>query len=489
MEKETTQQGGTETTQQEGTETAQQKGTKDMTKGAPWRCILFFALPLLAGNILQQIYNMADTIFVGQVVGETGLAGLGTTGPVILMITSLFVGIGLGAAVLLSQYYVKGDLESLRRLVATVYSLLLPLILGVMLISIPLISPLLRLIQVPEGEAFDYAYIYMLITIFGFLGSFGFNLNAGIMQAMGNSIVPFVLLCISVAIDLTLNFVFILGFGWGVAGSAISTVIGQTFSWVGGLVYMRRRYPFLKLSLFRFEFHWKLLKKATRLGLPSGVNQTLFQVGAMVMQGLVNAQGTIFMAGFSAAIKIDAFAVLPIQSLAAAVTTFVAQNIGAGRFDRVKKGLKSGIAMAVGVSLLVAALVWGAGPHLLRVFIYDEDPLIVQRVVDDGLLYLRTVMPFYVLLAAMFIFHAVLRGAGQMMLPMVTTLICLYVVRVPLARLLTATYSPGHMFYAFAADWAVGLLVAAAYFATGRWKKKRLVEAHELLLMQAPGDM
>ena len=461
-----------------------QKGTRDMTHGSPWRHLLIFTLPLLAGNVLQQLYNLADTIIVGQVVGEAGLAGLGTTGPAILAITSIFVGIGLGAAVLLSQYYVKGDLESLRRLVTTVYSLLLPLVAILVVGSVLLIDPLLRLINVPVGDTFDYSRIYMTIIVFGFLGSFGFNLNAGIMQSMGNSFVPFVLLSISITLNVGLNILFTLGFGWGVAGVAIATVIAQTLSWVGGIFYMNRRYPFLKLSLIRFEYHMGQLKKAARVGLPSGINQTLFSVGNLVMQGFVNTHGTVFLAGFTAAVRIDSFVVLPIQSISAAVTTFVAQNIGAGRFDRVKKGLKSGLVIGVGISVLVGAVIWVFGPFVLRLFIDDKNPLVFQEVVNAGQAYLSSIMPFYFLLASMFVFHALLRGAGLMTVPMVTTLACLYVVRLPVARLLTDRFGPEYMFYAYAADWAVGLLVAIVYYATGRWKKRRLVDASEVLMLQ-----
>ncbi|MDR3206933.1 MAG: polysaccharide biosynthesis C-terminal domain-containing protein, partial [Oscillospiraceae bacterium] len=216
------------------------KGTNDMTQGSPWRHILMFSLPLLAGNLLQQLYNLVDTIVVGQGVGGDALAGVGTTAPIIFLITSMFVGVGLGATVLLSQYYGAGDLESLRKLVSSVYSALLPLILIVTVVSLPLTGPVLRLIQVPDGATFDMSRLYMIIIILGFLGSFGFNLNAGLLQAMGNSMLPFVLLCVSTLVNVALDLLFVLVLGWGVAGAAVATVIAQTLSWLGGMVYINR---------------------------------------------------------------------------------------------------------------------------------------------------------------------------------------------------------------------------------------------------------
>ncbi len=447
-----------------------------MTKGRPWRHILIFALPLLAGNVFQQLYNLVDAIIVGQGVGATALAGVGTTSPAIFLITSLFVGIGLGATVLLSQYFGAGDLETLRKLVITVYSLLLPIIVGVTLISLPLVGPLLNLIKVPAGETFEASRIYMIIIIVGFLGSFGFNLNAGIMQSMGNSVAPFVLLLISTAINIVLDLLFVLVFKWGVPGAAVSTVIAEYFSWIGGTIYINRKYPFLKISLTKFEFHKDLMKRAAKLGLPSGINQSLFSVGVLVMQGLVNTQGTQFMAGFTGANKIDTFAFLPIQSIATAVTTFVAQNMGAGHIDRAKKGLKIGVLMSCGVSAAIAAVVLPLGPFFMRLFIQDANPANVTKAISAGMAYLRGVMPFFAVLALLFMINAMLRGAGQTTVPMVATLVGLWIVRVPVAYWLTDRFGGESMYYSYVIGWVAGIIIAGGYYLTGKWKQKRLVD-------------
>jgi putative MATE family efflux protein len=460
------------------------KGTRDMTRGRPWRHILLFSLPLLAGNFLQQLYNLVDTIVVGQGVGGDALAGVGTTAPIIFLITSLFVGVGLGATVLLSQYYGTGDFESLRKLVASVYSALLPLIVVITAVSLPLTGPILRLIQVPDGATFDMSRLYMIIIILGFLGSFGFNLNAGLLQSMGNSMLPFLLLCVSTLINVALDLLFVLVFGWGVAGAAVATVIAQTLSWLGGTVYINRHYPFLKLSLTRFEFHRKLLGKAVRLGLPSGLNQMLFSVGVLVMQGLVNLQGAQFMAGFAAANKIDLFAFLPVTSVATAITTFVAQNMGVGQIERARKGARAGLAMSVLSSAAVTAIVWPLGSFFMSLFVGASDtPETARQIVDAGLAYLRDVMPFYFLLAVLFAINAVLRGAGEMIVPMISSLAGLWLLRVPVAHWLTGNFGRDSMYYSYAVGWTVGLLISGGYYLSGRWRHRKLIDANQATML------
>ncbi len=458
-------------------------GTTDMTQGSPWKHIVFFTLPLLAGNLFQQLYYLVDTIIVGQGVGGSGLAGVGTTTPAILLITSFFVGIGLGAMVLLSQYYSIGDLETLRKMVATVYSLLLPLIGIVTLISLPLTGPMLQLIKVPDGVTFEMARIYMVIIILGFLGSFGFNLNAGLLQAMGNSLVPFVMLFISTLLNIGLDLLFVLVFQWGVAGAAIATVIAQTFSWVGSVLYINRHYPFLHLTLFKSEIHKDLLKKAVRLGLPSGLNQSLFSAGMLVMQGLVNAQGENFMGGFAAANKIDTFAFLPIQSVATAVTTFVAQNMGVSAIDRAKKGLKIGLILSCLVGVAVAVIILPLGPFFMRLFIADSDPRVVESVISSGMAYLRDVLPFFSVLAVLFMLNAMLRGAGQTLVPMLATLLGLWVVRVPVAYWLTAAFGADSMYYSYVIGWATAILISGLYYLSGKWKNRHLVDPNMVTML------
>ncbi len=458
-------------------EKSQHVGIRDMTQGSPSRHILIFALPLLAGNVLQQLYTMVDAIVVGQANGANGLAGVSTSSPVVLLLTSFFVGVGLAASVLLSQFYGKGDMDSLRRLTDSIYAILLPMIAVLSVGGILLAGPLLRLTGVPPGPAYDMAYMYMAVIMGGLLSSFGFNLNAGILQGLGNSITPFIFLCISCAINIALDVVFVLVLGWGVTGAAVATVFAQFVSWVLGIFYINRKYTFMHLSVFKFKVDGKLLKRAVGMGLPSGINQSLFAAGSLIMQVLVNYSNDVpFIAGYGAAIRIDAFAFLPIQSICTAVTTFVGQNIGASRISRVRTGLRTGILLSCITTGVVCLLVLPFPTFIISLISSDAS------VLAPGALYIRQVFPFYWLLSLLYVFGAVLRGAGQNVVPMVATLISLWVVRIPVAYLIQTQFGYDYIYYSNAVAWLIGLVIVGLYYFTGRWTKKHLIEPEASLV-------
>ncbi|MDR1158192.1 MAG: MATE family efflux transporter [Oscillospiraceae bacterium] len=436
----------------------QARGTTDMTVGSPRRHILVFALPILAGNVFQQLYSMVDAIVVGKAVGGMALAGVGTTVPIVTLITSLFAGMGLGASVLLSQFYGAGDLGKVRRLVSSVYSLLLPIIAVLTAVSLPLAGALLRLLHVPAGDTFTMARLYMMIVIPGFLGSFGFYLNAGILQSMGNSTVPFLFLCLACGMNIVLDLIFVFLFHWGVVGAAVATVISETFSWVAGIVYINRRYSFLHLTLLKFDVDKKLLAHVARVGLPTGISQSLFSLGNVFMQRLINEYGTLFMAGFTGANHLNTFATMPIQSIDTSVTTFTGQNIGQGRLDRVRRGLRAGLLMAGGYGAVIGVLALPFGGDLMSLFVNEES------VIRMGVVFLRTVLPFFVLQAVLYVLNAVLRGSGRAVVPMVSMLVSMLLVRVLSAYSLAAFFGPDAMFYSYGLGWAAGIVISAGSY-------------------------
>ena len=440
----------------------------DMTQGSPTRLILLFSLPLVAGNMLQQMYNMVDSMVVGNYVGKTALAAVGTGFPIIFMVAALFIGLGMGATIIIAQYYGAGDEKSIIRTVETIYTSLMVGAIPVTLIGMGVCGPLLRLIQVP-ADTFPQAHLYMLIVFGGILGSLGFNINSGILQGLGDSRSPLLFLAIACAINIVLDLLFVIRFGWGVAGVAIATIIAQFCSWIFGIFYINRRYPQLRIRPFHFAFHGELFAKVIKLGIPAGVQQALFSLGMMALQVVVNRHGSDFMAGFNGANKLDTFAFMPVQSFGNAVTTFVGQNMGAGRLDRVRSGTRGTLAMAGIFSVGAAILLIGAGPLLMRLFSQEE------AVIQAGMAYLVDVMPFYWVLAGLIVLCGVVRGAGEMLVPMLANLLSLWLVRVPAGYLLDSLLGPDKIFYCYAIGWALGLCIISVYYLSGRWKSKAVV--------------
>ena len=447
-------------------------GMTDMTVGHPGKLILLFSLPLLAGNILQQAYNMVDSIVVGNYVGKEALAAVGTAFPIIFLLISVFMGLGIGATIMVSQFYGAGDMDRVKRTVDTIYKGLLwgavPLTILGMLIS----GPVLRLINVPD-DTYPLAHLYSLIIFAGIIGNLGYNANAGILQGLGDSKTPLLFLAIACVMNIVLDILFVVGFHWGVAGVALATIISQFFSWIFGIFYINQKYPDIHLNLFQLKFDKELFQSIIRLGVPAGAQQALFSVGIMVMTSLVNSHGSDFMAGFNGANKLDTFAFMPIQSFGTAATTFVGQNIGAGRLDRVKTGVHWTLFMSCGFSIFVAALLVPAAPTMMRLF--NQEPQVIAAGVD----YLRCMMPWLWMLAIMFTLSSIMRGAGEMMIPMVTSIISLWLARVPAAYLINAVWGKEFMFYSYPVGWVLGLAIVCPAYFKGRWREKSVVHRGE----------
>ncbi len=440
----------------------------DMTVGSPIRHILVFALPLLLGNVLQQLYNMVDSVVVGQYVSDAALAAVGTGFPVIFLLTSFLMGLGIGASVIVSQYYGYGDMETVKRMVGTIYTALMVAAVPLTVLGILVTGPVLRLLQVP-ADALPLARTYVIIILAGILGTMGYNCNSGILQGLGNSRTPLLFLAISCVINIVLDLLFVIVFDWGVAGVALATVIAQAFSWVFGIFYINRHHPDLHINPFSWIFDKGLFARVLKLGAPIGLQQALFSIGVLTLQRLVNSYGTDFAAGFNGANKLDTFAFMPIQSFASAATTFVGQNIGAGKLHRVREGTRATIIVSCAASLLATAFLLPLGPQMMQLF--SSSP----GVIDAGMAYLNRIMPFYWMLAVMFTFNSVMRGAGEMVVPMISSLAGLWLARVPAAYLLAHWFGRDNIYFCYAIGWIPGILIAGLFYFTGRWKRKAVV--------------
>ena len=418
-------------------------GAIDMTQGSPTRLIVAFSLPLLLGNVLQQLYNMVDSIVVGQFVGASALTAVGTGFPIIFLLASLFIGFAMGATVMIAQYIGAGDKQSVARTVDTIYSALLAAIVPLSLLGVVLTTPLLTLIRVPV-EAFDQARVYCIVVFLGGIGSLGYNVNAGILQGLGDSKTPLLFLAVASVINIVLDLLFVLVFRWAVFGVALATIIGQACSWIFGIFYINRKYNFLHIRLFQIRVDRKL-------------------------QALINGFGNDFAAGFAAANKIDSFAFMPIQSFSTATTTYVGQNMGAGRLDRVQRGARRAMLLSTVVCIAITALVIPFRRELLMLFNRES------AVVAAGEAYLLRVLTPMFVLAVMFILSSVLRGAGATMVPMVASVIALWGARVPAAYLLAYFFGPEELYWSYLIGWVLGLFICLAAYLRGRWKEKCVV--------------
>jgi len=444
-------------------------GATNMTVGNPYRLILNFSLPLLVGNIFQQLYFIIDCIIVGNVVGDKALAAVGTGFPITFMMSSLFIGIGMGATIIIAQYLGAGNMDQIRETVQTIYTALILGAIPLSLIGIVSSVPLLRLMNVPNDGTMEMAQTFMFVIFAGMIGNLGYNINAGILQGLGDSRTSMLFLIISTIINIILDLLFTATLGWGVFGVAFATIIAEFCSWIFGIYFINKRYPDFHIRLFHFHFNRQIFLKAIKLGIPAGLQQAMFAIGSMVMQALVNSYGSSFMAGFNGANKIDTFAFMPIQSFSNAVTTYVGQNVGASFMDRVKKGTRAGLVLAVGSCLVIGGIVYLLSPNFMRLFSPHQD------VIDAGVAYLHDVLPFYFLLALLFILNAVVRGAGATAIPTISTFVSLWIARIPAAYWIASVWGRDAIYYSYAIGWLLGLIISFVYYITGRWKTKSVV--------------
>ncbi len=438
---------------------------KNMTDGSPIKIIFVFAVPMLIGNVFQQLYNMVDSIVVGNYVGKIALAAVGTGFPIIFMMSSMFIGIALGATILISQFYGAEDIKNVKKTAQTIYTAMIIGSIPLSIIGILLSGTILHLTNVPN-DAFPMAKLYMVIVFAGLIGSLGFNVNTGILQGLGDSKSSLLFLAIACIINIGLDLVFVLIFHMGVAGVACATIVSQMFSWIFGIIYMRKKYDFLDISILKFNFDKSIFKKILKLGVPSGFQQALFSIGIMSLQSLVNSYGSDYMAGFNAANKIDTFAFMPMQSFANAVTTYVGQNIGAGRMDRVHKGMVSTVIVSMISCIVIGALTIYFGPAMLKMF--NPDPVVVEY----GMYYLKSVVPFFAFLALNFTLSSVVRGAGETVVPMVATIVSLWIGRIPAAYLIAHYFGKEYIFYSYLIGWFFWFIIIVPYYISGKWKIK-----------------
>ncbi len=439
--------------------------TLNMTEGRIARLLVRFAIPLLIGYLFQQLYNLVDSLIIGNYEGSAALAAVGIGHYPLNICVNFFLGLSGGVTVLISRHFGSGDREALRQNVENASSLVIAASLPIMILGYALANPILRAVNTPDG-AYELTYAYMVPLFLGIAGTLGYNMNAGILRGMGDSVSPLLFLIIATVVNIALDFLFIGALGWSAFGAALATVIAQWTSWIYSVIHINRRYPEYRIRPLRIVFHPFELRRLIRVGLPMALSSGLFALGHTILSGIVNSNGTAFSAGYNVAMKLDALDFYTLASFAAAVTTFAGQNVGAGRLDRLRSGLLTGLTIALTATVVTSVLV--AVPSRFLVSLFDPNPDVIA--VGRGAI-VRFV-PYYVIYTAFYMICAFLNGIGDTKISLAGNMFLFWVVRLPAAWLLNRCTDPINVFYCYPISWIGGLCIVLPYFLIGKWKKK-----------------
>ena len=438
---------------------------KDFTQGREWSQILGFALPMLLGNLFMQLYQFVDTAIVGRFVGKEALAAVGASTPVIFMTIALVVGMGVGASIVISQYFGMKQ----YRLVQTTSDTLMIFLAGaavvITVLGVLFSGEILRLMKLPD-EIIPMAAGYLKIYFGGSVFLFGFNSVSAVLRGVGDARTPLYFLVISSVLNVVLDLLFIVGLDWGVPGAAWATVIAQGIAFILSVLYVNRKHTLLKFNLINPKFDGALFRQCLRMGLPSGFQQTFVAVGMVALMGVVNGFGTDVIAAYSAVNRIDTFVALPVMNFAAALTSFTGQNAGAGKWLRIRRGLRDTLWMSSGCVLVLNVALILFGRSVLRIF--TDDP----AVLDVGYECLVVMNATYLIFNLMFVINGMLRGAGATVFTMCITFVSLWLFRVPAAVFLSRIFGETGIWWAMPVGWAAGLIGSVLYFYSGRWKNK-----------------
>lgn len=435
----------------------------DMTSGSIWKCMVSFAIPVFIGHLFQQLYNTADSIIVGNFVGKEALAAVSSSGNLIFMMTGFFMGLCMGAGVIISRYLGARDFEKMQKTIHTAVAFALCCGATLSVLGLWLAPKLLVLMKTPEN-VLPLSITYFRIFFFGSFFSLTYNVCAGILQAVGDSKSPLKFLIIASITNIILDLVFVGVFHWGVAGAAAATVISQMLSAVMGFRKLVKSEGYYKLQLNKIRFDLSRLKEILHQGIPSGINNSIISIANVVVQSNINAFGDTAMAGCGSYSKIEGFIFIPIMSFAMAITTFIGQNLGAGNHERALKGSRFGILAAVVSAEILGVILWLTCPWVIPLF--NDDPAVVAIGVNQ----MRTESLFFFTLAFAHAVSAVMRGAGRAKMPMYTMLLCWCIIRVTYITVAVKFFPVIEtVYWAYPLTWFLSCIIFAFYYFKGNW--------------------
>ena len=437
---------------------------RDLTKGNITKGLVLFALPMIAGNLLQQLYNIADTLIVGRALGRNALAAVGSAYTLMTFLTSVFLGLSMGAGALFSICLGKQDKPSLRSAVAHALGMILGVTLLLNAAVYLFLDEILLFLQIPAELAADMR-TYLLIIFAGLLATSVYNFFACLLRAVGNSVAPLWFLGISALLNIGLDLLFVLVFHWGIAGAAAATVFSQYVSGVGLLAYTFLRCREFLPSRAELRFRREILRELLDLSMLTCAQQSAMNFGILLIQRLVDSFGPITMAAFAAAVKIDTFAYLPVQDFGNAFSTFVAQNFGAGRTERLRRGFRQALLLSAGFSVVLSALVCIFAHPLMHIFVQAGE----TEVLAAGVRYLRVEGAFYAGIGCLFLLYGFYRAVKRPGMSVVLTVISLGT-RVALAYALAGTLGEFGIWAAIPIGWALADLTGLGYYLLRRTK-------------------
>ena len=443
----------------------------DMTRGNVYGLLIEFAVPLLLGNLFQQLYNTVDTWVVGNYVGKEAFSAVGTVNPIINMLIGFFMGLSVGAGVVISQYYGAKQTDKVSDTVHT--ALVMTGVLGVLFTAIGVsMTPLMLKFMKTPAEVLPEAKRYLTIYFSGIFGLMLYNIGAGILRAVGDSQRPFYFLVLSASLNIVLDLTFVLAFRMGVAGVAYATILSQGISALLVLIVLLRTDNCVRVSVTKLKMHWDVLKKIVKVGIPAAIQMAITSFSNVFVQSYINYFGADCMGGWTAYTKIDAFLFLPMQSVAMGATTFVGQNLGVNDVARARQGVSAALRISALITVVLMAPVVAFAPYLVRFF--NDTP----EVVEFGTLFLRMMSPFYVLCCVNQILAGSLRGAGDSRTPMIIMLGSFVIFRQIYLFLITHFVSNTIVPVAlgYPAGWLVCSTATYLYFRFAHWEKHRVVE-------------
>ena len=429
----------------------------DLTEGKISRSLLLFALPMMAGNLLQQFYNIADTLIVGRVLGSNALAAVGSAYTLMTFLTSIFLGLSMGSGALFSIYKGKNDQDSLRSAIVHAFALIMAVTVLLNVLVYIGIDPILHFLRVPD-EVWDAMKAYLLVIFAGIIATSLYNYFSCLLRALGNSTIPLVFLAFSAVLNIGLDLLFVAVLPWGIRGAALATVIAQYVSGIGITLYVLLKCRDLLPSREDLQFNRQILGEIGNLSSMTCVQQSVMNFGILMVQGLVNSFGPVVMAAFAAAVKIDTFAYLPVQDFGNAYSTFIAQNYGAGKKERIRKGTKESFLISFLFCIVISAVVCIFAAPLMRIFVSAKE----TAVIASGVRYLRIEGAFYCGIGCLFLLYGYYRAVKKPGMSVVLTVISLGT-RVALAYILSAYIGETGIWMAIPIGWVLADITGLAY--------------------------
>ena len=436
-----------------------------MTSGAVWKVILRFAFPLLIGNLLQQLYNVTDSVIVGQFLGKESLAAVSASFFIYYFIISLVIGIGSGTSVVISQFFGAMEVDKVQKAFSSFFIFML--VAGVLLSIAGIIfaEPMFRLTNTPE-DVIPQAVAYFRIYVGGTFLFVTFNSIISILRGVGESVRPMLFILLTTILNIALDLLYIVVFKWGIEGAARATVIAQGIGMCVALGYVNNTHPLLSIKKQDLLFDMGLFKEGLRIGLPSSVQQCAISLGLIALLGIVNSFGTDTLTAYGAAGKIDTIIIQAVLTLSGALAAFCGQNIGAGHLDRVRDGVRFAMLVNLLLGLATFTAIYFFGDKMMLAFTKDPE------VIRIGKEYLLIMGGFFIVHGGLNVFNGALRGAGDTLFPMAVSITCLWLIRIPLAYWFSSIWGRSGIWWAIGASLCIGLTITYIYYKLGFWKNK-----------------